>query len=205
MVRINRYQKVSMSAPKPTEQILTGEPNVAGLRVRPFWTMVLYLLLVASAGFVFFVQTATDGALAKPLIRGAPWIFLVFAVGFAAYRFALVAAGRYSPFKAFLQVLIAALFFMLLLFPQSQNGAVANHAPAELLEDVDPKVRTLAAEVIGWRAERTAARRLVGLLDDSSPRVRAAAHDALVRINEGSDLGAADDEASRRAWRAAFP
>jgi HEAT repeat protein len=59
-------------------------------------------------------------------------------------------------------------------------------------------VRALAAEVAGYRGD--AAQPLVKLLSDPSPEVRQAAHDALVKLNGGTDLGAAAE-----AWEKRFP
>lgn len=180
------------------------EPSVAGVRVRPAWPMVLYALLVASAALALYAQRAP---VAPGLSKVAPWIFLAFAVGFAGYRFALVAARRYSPFKAFFQVFTAALFFMLLLWPglNGKPGEVA--APSTLasaLSSPDAEKRALAAEVAGYRREAAAGPALVKLLEDAAPEVRAAAHGALVKLNGGTDLGPADDAAARAAWQERF-
>jgi hypothetical protein len=168
--------------------------------------MVLYLLLVASAAVALYAQRAP---VAPELTRVAPWIFLAFAVGFAGYRFALVAARRYSPFKAFFQVLLAALFFMLLLWPGRSTGLAegeggVNSPLARALASPDADKRALAAELAGFRADRQAAPALVKLLEDPDATVRAAAHAALVRLNGGVDLGAADDAAARAAWQERF-
>lgn len=180
------------------------EPSVAGVRVRPVWPMVLYFLLVASAALALYAQRAP---VAPELARVAPWIFLAFAVGFAGYRFALVAARRYSPFKAFFQVLMAALFFMLLLWPGRAPGPAGGQGASTLsaaLASPDAEKRALAAELAGFRADRSAALTLVKLLEDPDAAVRTAAHAALVRLNGGTDLGAADDAAARAAWQERF-
>jgi hypothetical protein len=170
----------------------TEEPSVVGVRVRPSWSIALYALLVLSAGLALYAQRAPE-TLDPALLRAAPWLFLVFAAGFSVYRVALVVARRYSPFKAFIQIFLAALFFLLLLFPREQ-------LPGErsLLAHPDARVRALAAEVAGYRGE--AAQPLVKLLSDPSPEVRQAAHDALVKLNGGTDLGAAAE-----AWEKRFP
>ncbi|MEW5737684.1 MAG: HEAT repeat domain-containing protein [Myxococcota bacterium] len=185
------------------------EPSVAGVRVRPVWPMVLYVLLVASAALALYAQRFPVSA---ELARVAPWIFLAFAVGFAGYRFALVAARRYSPFKAFFQVFTAALFFMLLLLPGLQgpaavggtDGAGGASGLAVALASADAEKRALAAEVAGFRKDASVAAALVRLLGDTSPAVREAAHGALVRLNDGVDLGPADDAAARAAWGERF-
>ena len=172
----------------------SDEPSVVGVRVRPLWSIVLYVLLVLSAGVAMYAQRSpgVDPAIA----RTAPWIFLIFALGFAIYRLALVAARRYSPFKAFIQIFLAALFFLLLLFPRVQGQADA-HA---LLSHPEEKVRALAAEVAGWRGDQAQGAAVVKLLDDPAPEVRSAAHDALVKLNAGVDLGT-----STTAWGKRFP
>ena len=91
------------------------------VKVRPLWVMLLYVFLVASAGLGLWARTRAT-SINPTLASSAPWLFLVFAVGFAAYRLALVMARRYSPFKAFLQIALAALFFMLLLMPLAGVG-----------------------------------------------------------------------------------
>lgn len=175
----------------------TAEPSVAGVKVRPVVPVLLYVLLLGSALLALWAQrsaVAPDG-----LTRAAPWAFLAFAIGFSVYRLSLVAAKRYSAFKAFAQIIVAAMFFMMLLLPQ----VTTPNAPKSLaasLRDTDPTVRALAAEVAGYRAAAAEAPALVVLLADSDARVRSAAHDALVRLNGGIDLGT---EGS--AWRARFP
>ena len=74
---------------------------------------------------------------------------------------------------------------------QTDHGASTN-----ALNDV----RALAAEVIGYRQSTADAPKLVDLLDDPSEVVRSAAHDALVRLNGGTDLGA-----DRAKWKERFP
>ena len=171
----------------------SDEPSVVGVKVRPFWSLVLYALLVLSAGLAMYAQR-TPGL--DPLVaRIAPWSFLVFALGFSIYRIALVAARRYSPFKAFIQVFLAALFFLLLLSPRVEGPV----DPSPLLSHRDDRVRALAAEVAGFRGDASQAATLVKLLEDPALDVRAAAHDSLVKLNGGVDLGSVD------AWRKRFP
>jgi hypothetical protein len=175
------------------------EPSVVGLRVRPKLAIALFVLLGVSAGVGLWTQS-NPGSAPPWVERGAPWLFLVFVVGFAAYRFALVAAGRYSAFKAFFQIFLAALFFMMLL----PGSPLAARSPAPslvaLLADPDARVRGLAAEVAGYRRDRASAGGLIGLLDDRDPAVREQAHAALVRLNDGSDVGP-----GAAAWKERFP
>lgn len=173
------------------------EPSVVGVRVRPFWSIVLYALLVASAGVALYVQRAPS--VDPNLTRFAPWLFLVFGLGFSIYRVALVAARRYSPFKAFIQIFLAALFFLLLLLPGAA-GIVPVRTTDTLLVHSDPRVRAQAAEVLGWRGDVSNAKGLIAALNDPDQDVRTAAHQALVKLNHGTDLGS-----STEAWGAAFP
>jgi hypothetical protein len=162
------------------------EPTVAGLRVRPGWPLALYAILVSSAGLSLVGQRSSG--LDPTLGRSAAWVFLVFALGFAGYRLALVAARRYSPFKAFLQVLFAALFFLVLLFPAVGVPGRGPHLHP-LLGHGEPAVRSLAARVIGLEHDLSGGAELASLLEDPSPEVRSEAHQALVRLAEGTDLG----------------
>lgn len=171
----------------------SDEPSVVGVKVRPAWSIVLYALLVLSAGVAFYAQRSQG--LHPEIARIAPWIFLAFALGFSIYRIALVAARRYSPFKAFIQIFLAALFFLLLLFPR-----VAAPGEASLLNHREERVRALAAEVAGWRGDQLQGPELVRRLEDPSPEVRRAAHEALVKLNGGVDLGTGAE-----VWGARFP
>lgn len=180
----------------------SDQPSVVGVPIRPLWSIVLYGLLVLSAAIAMYAEHASG--VSPRLAGGAPWIFLVFALGFSIYRIALVAARRYSPFRAFVQIFLAALFFLMLLSPRVQGPATAAGA-GSLLKHSDARVRALAAELIGWRADRGQAAELLPLLEDSSPQARLAAHEALVKLNGGVDLGSADDAAARRAWAQRFP
>jgi hypothetical protein len=175
----------------------TEEPNIRGVPVRPSWALALYALLVVTAGLAFYAQR-TPGV-DPNVVRAAPWLFLVFAIGFAAYRIALVASRRYSLFKAFIQVTLASLFFLLLLFPRTQQVPQAR-SDESLLQYSDSRVRAMAAENIGFHGDVTQARALISLLADSDESVRAAAHEALIRLNGGADLGI-----EAPPWEARFP
>jgi hypothetical protein len=174
------------------------EPSVAGVRVRPVLPVVLYVLLVGSALLAFWAQRSATAP--EPVSRFAPWAFLAFALGFAAYRLALVAAKRYSAFKAFSQIGVAAMFFMLLLLPHVAPPEETLRGLPSLLRDRDPSVRALAAELVGHRQSTSEASGLIELLSDPSLAVRASARQALTRLNGGVDLG---DEGSK--WKERFP
>ena len=166
------------------------EPSVVGMRVRPKLALALFALLVISAATALWTQS-NPGVAPAWVEKAAPWLFLAFVLGFAAYRFALVTAGRYSAFKAFFQIFVAVLFFLLLLLPGSpfvkRNGSSAGLSTS--LRDPDARIRALAAEVAGFRRDATLIPQLLTLMNDPDADVRAQAHDALVRLNEGGDLG----------------
>jgi HEAT repeat protein len=74
------------------------------------------------------------------------------------------------------------------------------------LQDDRAEVRSAAARVVGEKKLRLG-EELIGLLADDDSSVRDAAHQALVRLNQGTDLGpkAKADEKDRseavRKWR----
>lgn len=141
-------------------------------RRSPALPIALYVLLTISAGLALYGQSTPhfSGTLGKV----APWVFLAFACGFAVYRIALVIARRYSPFKAFGQISVAALFFMLLLQHRPR-------VPENLLRHPDASVREAAATLCGYEDRGLCARYLQVLLEDPSMRVRVAAARALER------------------------
>jgi hypothetical protein len=162
--------------------------------------------LLASAAIALWAQRTPE--VPSLLSKVSPFVFLTFAVGFSAYRLALVMARRYSAFKAFFQISLSALFFMLLLYPQAVSkplGTAGLPPLAQMLGDGDPRVRAMAAEVAGWRHDTSTAQGLVRLLRDESPVVRDAAHSALVRLNEGVDLGTPEEAAALTTWKERFP
>lgn len=176
-------------------------PSFGGMRVRPTATLLLFVMLAASAG-VALVGLRAPGYLPGWLARSAPWLFLAFAMGFAVYRAALVRTRRYRAFKAFFQVALMMLFFLVLLL--GQKPRLLEDAPLEqLLSDSSPRVRALAAELSG--RDVSLAPLLVVRLSDEQPLVARKAHQALVGLNGGVDLGPWDSEEGRAAWKARFP
>lgn len=179
-------------------------------------TVALFVLLVASAALALWVERNAMTAPAV-LVQLAPWIFLAFAVGFAVYRMSLVAARRYSAFKAFFQVGVTAIFFMLILPgpPKAQSVVLPKDRDwGTLLQDPNPKVRALAAGLarfeIRWsdaavkQQHQAVAQALVAALEDEDPLVREEAHRTLVVLT-GKDLGPAQSPEARQAWKAAVP
>jgi hypothetical protein len=173
---------------------------------------VLFGLLLLSAALTLFglpeLQRAVaagrwpSAALALP-----PALLAVFIVGYAAYRVALVRAGRYTAGKAMVQVGV------MLLVLGVVAGAVLvppERAPGQLpvplghaLASSDPEVRALAAELARHRPRAEAlavAPRLVDLLEDPAPEVRRQAQASLVAM-AGGDVGGSGPGAAER-WRA---
>ncbi|HVE84645.1 MAG TPA: hypothetical protein VND93_17430 [Myxococcales bacterium] len=184
---------------------------MAGVRLGPALTSVLYLLLVGSAALALFVR-GYPGPAPGGVERLAPWAFLAFVAAFAAYRLALVRTGHYPAFKAFAQIAAGVLFFTLLL-PATWREAPPPQAPpasstedlSALLQDPSVQVRRLAAEVARHRPDAPGTLHALALaLADPDPAVRAEAHRSLVALS-GQDLGGPDDEGSRRAWKERFP
>lgn len=168
---------------------LTQVPTVGGLRVRPSMAVLLYVFLFAS-GFVWFWQQRQPSQFPEWTGRIAPLLFLVFAVGFAAYRGALVMAGRYSPFKAFFQIGVAFTVFLLLQNPDRSPKPTITKDFNALLSHPSPTVRALSVELLRFRPEGPQyARAAIALLDDENVEVRNIAHRTLVELNGGNDLG----------------
>ena len=88
--------------------------------------------------------------------KGCELLFGVFAVFigcFALYRFGLASARKYPASKAFFQVGLAVVVFLLLL-PSSRAPYVpAGTALGQALTAPDPRLRALAAEVARYRPE----------------------------------------------------
>src|SRR2546430_13607723 len=144
---------VSESAAEPGKlRVRSGLAFVQVLRP------ALYALLVLSALFTFWAGGDIAGkSLPQWTQKAAPAIFAVFLVVFAIYRFALVRAKRYPAATGLFQVGLGALIWVLLLPGTRQKMAPpyeADEVPA-LLSSADPRVRALAAEVAGYRADRS--------------------------------------------------
>ncbi len=174
--------------------------------------LLLYVLLLASAavtltGIPVFEQAVREGRRPPAILMAAPALLAAFIALFAAYRFALVKAGRYHAGKAFVQVGFMVLVLALLLPGSLERYRAAGVGrPIDLnrqLDSGDPEVRAVAAELARHRNRSDVLRyvpRLVALLDDPSVEVRRQARASLVSI-AGRDVGGEASGAAER-WRA---
>jgi hypothetical protein len=158
----------------------------SGLGFVPLLRIALYALLVASALFTFWAGGDIGGrALPRWTQVVAPAIFAVFLVVFSIYRLALVRAKKYPAATGLFQIGLGALIWVLLL-----PGARQKIAPATLPDDVvallaspDARVRAVAAEVAGYRADgRAYVPALLDRLGDADAHVRERARASLVRV-----------------------
>jgi hypothetical protein len=166
--------------------------------------MALYTLLVATAGLAFFGRNF-PGRLPEWIERLTPFVFAAFIVCFAVYRFGLANARKYPASKAFFQVGLAVVVFLLLLPSGRAPYAVTGTGLDEALVDPNPRTRALAAELARYRPEGAHyVAALVAALSDPDLTVRTQAHASLVRLT-GVDLGSPEDPAALEAWRRRFP
>jgi len=178
---------------------------VAGIRLGPGPGLVLYILLLGAAGLAFFGKEF-PGRLPEAVERVTPFVFGAFVALFAAYRFVLVRSRKYPSFKAFYQVGLAVVVFLLLL-PSARASYRPSARPgleADLLSN-NPRVRALAAEVARYRPDAARyAPALVTALEDENPEVRLEAHRSLVQI-AGADLGSPEMPGASQRWKERFP
>jgi len=172
--------------------------------------VVLYLLLLGAAAAALLVRPGADfgaGSGRRPELLLAPLLLGAFAIGFTAYRYTLVRAGRYHAGKAFVQIGLLGLVLVLFV-PGSVERWQASGAtpPVDLtrqLRAADPEARAMAAELVRHRLPDDARRyvpRLVVLLDDPSVEVRRQASASLVAM-AGRDAAGEGPDAPQR-WRA---
>lgn len=187
-----------------------AEPSVYRLLRRA--RVVLYLLLLVAAALTLFgapalEQAVREGRAPRGVLVVAPAVLAVFIGLYAAYRLALVRAGRYHAGKAFVQITVMVLVLTLAL-PGSLDrwrsaGTVRAVDLMRHLGAVDAEERAMAAELARHRERADALRyvpRLIELADDPSPEVRRQARESLVAL-AGHDAGGDGPEAAAR-WRA---
>ncbi len=173
--------------------------------IRALRWVILALLFAAVAASLFGLPHAAQGGW-PTAVRLVPVVLLVlFVGGYAAYRVALVRAGRYPAGKALvrvgLMVLLLGVIASISLERTPGPTAATGVDLTPLLDAPDPAVRALAAEVVRSRPPQEAQRhaaRLLALLDDPSPEVRREAR-ASLGVLTGSDAGDGPNAAER--WR----
>jgi hypothetical protein len=173
----------------------------------------LYAVLLAAAAGVLLVLPSVEqaGPASRATAAVAVALLVAFVVGYAAYRFLLVRAGRYPAGKAFVQVaLVLAVVVVVVGLSLERRRAAPQAQPVDLarpLRSGDADARAMAAELARHRdpdAALALVPRLIELLDDPSPEVRRQAHASLVAI-AGRDVGGSGAGAAGRwdAWWAA--
>ncbi len=169
------------------------------------WTLFAILLAASAAALIGLPRAEAGGW--SPWLRLVPVALLIlFIGGYATYRFTLVQAGHYPAGKALVRVgalllLTGAIAGIALDRPASPPSAKGIDLAAPLASP-DPLVRALAAEAVRSRPRPEAlghVPRVIALLDDEAPQVRAAAHATLVAL-AGRDAGEGTGAADR--WRA---
>jgi HEAT repeat protein len=176
------------------------------------WILIALLFTSATltlVGVPELARAVARGGWPRAALAVPPAILAVFIAGYAAYRFVLVRAGRYSAGKALVQValmvlvlgVMAGVVVELAQASRAERAAVAVDL-AGPLRSSDPEVRALAAELARHRPRESAVRevpRLIELLEDPSPEVRRQARDSLVAL-AGRDAGGEGPDAAAR-WR----
>jgi hypothetical protein len=173
--------------------------------IRALRWVLLALLFAAAAASLLGLPRAVQGGW-PGATRLVPVLLLVlFVGGYAAYRFALVRAGRYSEGKALVRVglMVVLLGVIASISLERTPGPIAASGVdlAGPLASADPAVRALAAEVVRARSPQEAQRhaaRLLALLEDPAPEVRREAR-ASLGVLTGADAGEGPDAMAR--WR----
>jgi hypothetical protein len=173
---------------------------------------ILFGLLLASAAITLFglpeLQRAVSEGRWPPAALAVPAALLgLFAIGYAAYRIALVRAGRYPAGRALVRIavmgaVVGAVAGLVLVPPDAASPGEGPVRLARPLASENPEVRALAAEVVRSRPREealAAVDRLVDLLGDRSPEVRRQARLSLAAL-AGRDVGGEGPDAAAR-WR----
>lgn len=179
---------------------------------------ILFGLLLTSAAVTLFGFPELQRAVAEgrwpPVTLAIPAALLgLFAVGYAAYRLALVRAGRYPAGRALVRIalmgaVVGVVAGLALVPPDAGSPGEGPVRLSRPLASSNPEVRALAAEVARSRPRDEAlgvADRLVDLLGDRSPEVRRQARLSLTAL-AGRDVGGEGPGAAarwREYWRAA--
>lgn len=171
--------------------------------------MVILLVLSTALTLAWLPSlraAVADGRWPRGILAVPPGLLGLFIVGYTAYRFSLVRAGRYPAGKALAQVGL-----MLLALGIVTGVALDPVQPAQRpgrlergLRSGSADVRALAAELARYRPaeeSRPLVPLLIGLLEDRDPQVRREAHASLVAVT-GEDLGQGQEAVAR--WRSRF-
>jgi hypothetical protein len=162
--------------------------------------ILLAVLAVAAAASILGLPRAVEAGW-PGWVRLVPvGLLAIFVAGYAAYRLALVRAGRYSAGKAMVRVGLMLLLLGVIAGialerpPTAPSGAALDLAGPLAAED--PALRALAAEVARSRPQAEGRRhlaRLAALVEDPSAEVRHQARaslGALVGDDAGEGAGA---------------
>ncbi len=155
------------------------------------WVLLALLIAAAAAALLGLPRAfQAEGTSALRLVPVA--LLVLFVGGYAAYRFALVRAGRYPAGKALVRVGL-----MVLLLGVVANIALERAPPPPAgpgldlsgpLASADPSLRALAAEVARVRPRPEGLRhaaRLAALAEDPAPEVRREARATLGALVDG--------------------
>jgi hypothetical protein len=173
--------------------------------IRALRWILLALLVAAAAGALLGLPRAFQGGWPSAARLAPVGLLVLFVGGYAAYRFALARAGRYSEGKALVQVGLMVLLLGVIASIALEGPPGPPPGPgldlAAPLASPDPALRALAAEVVRSRPPqegRRHAARLLALLEDPAPEVRREARASLAALT-GADGGEGPGAAAR--WR----
>jgi hypothetical protein len=152
---------------------MADAPHFGSVKPGRWLGLVLYALLGVAAGMALLGGSYQVGSLW--IDRTGIAAFAVFLVVFAAYRFALVRAGRYSLGKALYQLGAGLLLLVVL-----GSGTLAASPPAEVVDLVgyllgrsDPHVRRAGCELARLRGAGSALAVVQAHASEANPEVAA--------------------------------
>jgi hypothetical protein len=173
--------------------------------IRVLRWVLLGLLVAAAAGALLVLPRAVQGGWPSKFRLVPVALLVLFVGGYAAYRFTLARAGRYSEGKALvrvgLMVLLVGVIASIALERPPGPPAGPGLDLAGPLASQDPALRALAAEVVRARPPEEGQRhaeRLLALLEDAAPEVRREARASLGALT-GADGGEGPGAVAR--WR----
>jgi hypothetical protein len=165
------------------------------------WVLLLLLAAAAAASLLGLPRVFQAGG--SSALRLVPvGLLVLFVGGYAAYRYALVRAGRYSAGKALVRVGLMLLLVGVIASialerpPTAAEGALDLAGP---LSSADPALRALAAEAARGRSPESVRHhvaRLAALSEDPVAEVRREARATLGALT-GTDAGEGTGAAAR--------